>query len=204
MAPHCDATTRAGTPCRRPAGWGTEHPGTGRCKLHGGASTGPKDLRGNKNALKTGEHEAIWLDALDDDEQQLVQQIPTEALELVRDAIRLASIRERRMMRRIQSLAEDDFTIVERKVSHKVGVDATDDEDGSLTAIDVTTTTVTDAATLGQIQTIEQALTRVQAMKTRLIDLLHKLASGEQLDDPLLALMDTIAASRRQHGEDSA
>lgn len=24
--------------CRRPAGWGTEHLGSGRCKLHGGAS----------------------------------------------------------------------------------------------------------------------------------------------------------------------
>ncbi len=24
--------------CRRPAGWGTDHPGHGKCKLHGGAS----------------------------------------------------------------------------------------------------------------------------------------------------------------------
>jgi len=28
--------------CELPAGWGTDHPGTGRCKLHGGCSTGPK------------------------------------------------------------------------------------------------------------------------------------------------------------------
>lgn len=28
---------RDGT-CRRPAGWGTPHPGSGRCKLHGGCS----------------------------------------------------------------------------------------------------------------------------------------------------------------------
>lgn len=34
----CGAKTRSGTPCRRPAGWGTDHPGEGRCKLHGGAS----------------------------------------------------------------------------------------------------------------------------------------------------------------------
>lgn len=26
-----------GAPCTRPAGWGTDHPGEGRCKLHGGA-----------------------------------------------------------------------------------------------------------------------------------------------------------------------
>ena len=35
---YCRAKTRAGTPCRRPAGWGTDHPGEGRCKLHGGKS----------------------------------------------------------------------------------------------------------------------------------------------------------------------
>ena len=34
----CGAKTRAGTPCQRPAGWGTDHAGEGRCKLHGGAT----------------------------------------------------------------------------------------------------------------------------------------------------------------------
>lgn len=34
----CGAKTRAGTPCRKPLGWGTDHPGQGRCKLHGGAT----------------------------------------------------------------------------------------------------------------------------------------------------------------------
>ena len=34
----CNAKTRAGTPCQQPAGWGTDHPGAGRCKLHGGRS----------------------------------------------------------------------------------------------------------------------------------------------------------------------
>lgn len=35
---HCGAKTRAGTACQRPAGWGTDHAGEGRCKLHGGAT----------------------------------------------------------------------------------------------------------------------------------------------------------------------
>lgn len=34
----CNAETRAGTECRRPAGWGTPHVGFDRCKLHGGNS----------------------------------------------------------------------------------------------------------------------------------------------------------------------
>ena len=35
----CGSPTHAtGNPCRRPAGWGTSHPGLGNCKLHGGSS----------------------------------------------------------------------------------------------------------------------------------------------------------------------
>lgn len=53
----CGAKTRSGTPCKRPSGWGTNHPGKGKCKLHGGSSTGPKDkskLNKNINAKKHG------------------------------------------------------------------------------------------------------------------------------------------------------
>src|SRR5690625_1385431 len=52
MTKYCGAKTRAGTPCRRPAGWGTDHPREGRCKLHGGRSTGPP--KGSRNAEKHG------------------------------------------------------------------------------------------------------------------------------------------------------
>jgi hypothetical protein len=34
----CGANKKSGGTCRRPSGWGTDHPGVGRCKLHGGAS----------------------------------------------------------------------------------------------------------------------------------------------------------------------
>jgi hypothetical protein len=34
----CGAKTKAGTPCKKRAGHGTEHVGEGRCRLHGGAS----------------------------------------------------------------------------------------------------------------------------------------------------------------------
>lgn len=36
MIPRCGAKTRAGTPCQQKAGWGTNHVGESRCKLHGG------------------------------------------------------------------------------------------------------------------------------------------------------------------------
>lgn len=36
----CGAAKRQGDggPCRKPAGWGTSHPGRGRCRLHGGST----------------------------------------------------------------------------------------------------------------------------------------------------------------------
>lgn len=44
----CGAKTRQGRPCQQKAGWGTDHVGQGRCKLHGG-----KSLRGRASATWT-------------------------------------------------------------------------------------------------------------------------------------------------------
>ena len=43
---------KTGALCKRPAGWGTDHPGTGSCKLHGGCSKGAPV--GNQYARKHG------------------------------------------------------------------------------------------------------------------------------------------------------
>jgi hypothetical protein len=37
-AAHCRATKRTGGKCTMAAGWGTDHPGIGRCKWHGGCT----------------------------------------------------------------------------------------------------------------------------------------------------------------------
>ncbi len=44
----CGAKTRAGTPCKR-----RDFYLNGRCKLHGGLSTGPKTLEGKKRSAQT-------------------------------------------------------------------------------------------------------------------------------------------------------
>lgn len=43
---YCNGRKRTGGYCTQRAGWGTDHPGTGRCKLHGGSSTGPPPKHG--------------------------------------------------------------------------------------------------------------------------------------------------------------
>lgn len=46
--PRCGAMTRKGTPCKAPAVWiaGEPEPRNGRCRLHGGLSTGPRSEEG--------------------------------------------------------------------------------------------------------------------------------------------------------------
>lgn len=46
--PRCGATTRKGTPCKAAAVWiaGEPAPRNGRCRVHGGLSTGPKTAEG--------------------------------------------------------------------------------------------------------------------------------------------------------------
>ncbi len=60
QVPRCGAKTRKGTPCQAPA------MKNGRCRMHGGKSTGPP--KGSQNAFKHGyytakakaEREMIW------------------------------------------------------------------------------------------------------------------------------------------------
>lgn len=49
----CGATsTRSGEPCRRPKGWGTDHPGSGRCKWHTGATRNGRKAAAKERALE--------------------------------------------------------------------------------------------------------------------------------------------------------
>lgn len=79
MAAYCGAKTRAGTPCRRPAGGGTDHVGTGRCKLHGGRGGAPPGSNiGNKHARKHGLYETVIRDRLAPEEQAVFDSVPAD------------------------------------------------------------------------------------------------------------------------------
>lgn len=158
--------------------------------MHGGKSTGPIDQTGNKNAVTTGEFESILWDTLEDDERELVGRIDLDKLRLLEEEIRLVTIRERRMLQRIKQLAdvEEGMTVVSAEQIHSE---------------DSFTQKAKKEGTLGQIQAIEEALTRVQAHKARLIEIKHKIESGEggSGDDPLEQLAAALAESRQELGE---
>lgn len=125
-------------------------------------ATGPP---GNKNAVKTGEFETLFFDALNPDEKRLIELVQPDKEQLLLQEIQLLAVRERRMLHRIETLRsieeqsetdKDDLYKVPSGMSvvkYKTGI-----EEGIL----------------GQIQSIEDALTRVQARRQKSIEMLHK------------------------------
>lgn len=119
-------------------------------------ATGPP---GNKNAVTTGEFQTLLFDCLDPEEKQLAAAVPNDKEQLLFQEIQLLTVRECRMLKRIENLRQADFTTVKKKKG---------------TEKDKWTDLDEKHATLGQIQNIEDALTRVQARKQAAIDSLHR------------------------------
>ncbi|MEF8887327.1 MAG: HGGxSTG domain-containing protein [Haloarculaceae archaeon] len=77
----CGATTRDGDPCKRPAGWGTDHVGEGRCKQHGGAEgSGAPKGRANGNA-----DTLAWSELIREDYTEGEQRAADQFVEAVAD-----------------------------------------------------------------------------------------------------------------------
>lgn len=146
---------------------GTLQKNTERSKRKGGqpgnqnaaGNKGGAAPKGNKNAVTTGEFETLLFDCLDPEERQLMKLVPTDKETLLLQEIQLLTVRERRMLKRIENLKQAEFTTVKKKVGIEKDKQTDLDEDH---------------ATLGQIQHIEDALTRVQARKQAAIDSLHR------------------------------
>lgn len=131
--------------------------------------------KGNKNAVTTGEFETLLFDCLDLEEKRLAEAVPADKEQLLLQEIRLLTVREHRMLRRIEDLKRADAEPPDLEegstkrpsgmttVKFKSGI-----EKGKVTAL------TEDEGILGQIQHIEDALTRVQARKQAAIDSLHR------------------------------
>jgi len=120
----CGATNNRGEPCKLPAGWGT--PGTqgGRCRYHGGASTGPDNTEhlennnfaegnpggspptGNINAKSHGAF-CDWekaYDRLDDAQRGYVERIRESFRDHIPECVDIEPERREELLRERQTL----------------------------------------------------------------------------------------------------
>lgn len=131
---------------------------------------------GNKNAVTTGEFETLLFDCLDDEERKMVQLVPEDKAELLLQEIQLLTIRERRMLQRIDAVKNSSEQFEDgTPASGMTLVRRQTDLDKDLKEYQ---------GKLGQIQRIEEALTRVQGKKQKAIEALHRFG----IDDARLEL----------------
>jgi len=119
----------------------------------------------NKNAVKTGEFETLFFDALEKDEKRLISMVQLDKEQLLLQEIQLLTVRERRMLKRIEDIKR---AAEGQEDENAAGMTAVKYKDGLKDEL----TEYTGA--LGQIQAVEDALTRVQARKQKAIDSLHR------------------------------
>lgn len=156
-----------------------------------GNSGGPGGPFRNKKALKTGMYETIFLDALEEDEQELFDQIDTSPLAQLNEQLIMLSIQERRHMRRVKQL-EAGLTDEEKKIKQELHqrkdkVPYTSPKTGKQINLSVETegmkvteiTTVT-TSKLDKILKQEEALVKTRDKKLRVINLIASLQQEEE------------------------
>ena len=163
----CGASKRGnGEPCKRHA-----IPGSSRCKLHGGKSSGPKEQRGNKNAAKPG---SIYSRFLTDEENDMLASIE---LGRVDDELRLTRVRLMRALAR-----ESEFGNTLEVESEKEEPILVSGKETSLTSI-TTTSKVRDYSSL-----IDRLTARVESLERTKEDLETRRLTNEklrrELEDP--------------------
>lgn len=141
---------------------------------------------GNKNAVTTGEFETIFFDTLEKDELNLIKSIELEKRKLLEQEIQLLTVRERRMLKRIDDLKKSKEVVIDTETHGTQG-----DSEVSL---------VNYESKLNKIQNIEEALTRVQDKKQKAIDTLHKFEMDEQKLE--LTVMKLELEIMKQGGQD--
>lgn len=166
-----------------------------------GAQPGNKNSSGgpvnNKKALRTGEFETLFFNTLKEDEKELISLVQLDKEQLLLQEIQLLTVRERRMLKRIEDIKES--------AEYVDGAENIRD----MTAVKYRTGTEKDKRTdlteyqgkLGQIQSVEDALTRVQARKQKAIDSLHRYGFDDARLD--IELMKVELASLKMDSKDT-
>lgn len=147
---------------------------------------------GNQNNFKHGGYAAILFDTLDEQEQSLIGQMEPNEEQMLVDEINLLTVRERRIMQRIQEYQKAPVAISSKvRTEHKRAFDSPEDEQlyneriqekidakERLPGREYTTHTTTEAS-YSIVLKLEEALTRCQAQKQRAIDSLNKIRQSQ-------------------------
>lgn len=161
-----------------------------------GNKGGPGAEKRNTRALKTGEYETIYDDLLTDEEKALLKQIELDDKKYqIISEIKILSIRERRILKKIQDLQNGkEMSIVRMSKSSSNNVSYRDN--GTLTTTEAESTT-------NIIQRLEESLTRVQEAKRRYIDSYHKIETDDRkLELDLIRLEMEAAKDDSSNNED--
>lgn len=151
----------------------------------------------NKNAVKTGEFETLFFDALDPEEKKLIGMIRLNKKQLLLQEIQLLTVRERRMLNRIENLRR----VAEgQDGSGSAGMTAVKYRSG--TEKDKYTDLTEYAGVLGQIQAVEDALTRVQARRQHAIEMLHKFGFDDVRIEEMKAQINRLSREELGNEED--
>lgn len=167
----------------------------------GGAPLGNQNAKGNrggtggpyrnKKALKHGMYETIFMDALEPDEQELLDQIDTTPLVQLEEQLRLLTLQERRHMRRVklleQGLSDEERKVKEELMQRKDMVPYVSPKSGKQIQVPVQTeglkvTEITTVVTskLDKILKQEEALVKTRDKKLRVINSIANLKQEEE------------------------
>lgn len=160
---------------------------------------------GNQNAVTHGGYSAILFDTLDETEHSMINQMQPNEEQLLMDEINLLTVRERRIMQRIQEYQKAPVAISSTvRTEHKRVFDSPEDEQlyneriqekidakERLPGREYTTHTTTEAS-YSIVLKLEEALTRCQAQKQRAIDSLYKLREERRANNQAQDIEDLL------------
>lgn len=160
---------------------------------------------GNQNAVTHGGYSAILFDTLDETEHSMINQMQPNEEQLLVDEINLLTVRERRIMQRIQEYQTAPVAISSTvRTEHKRVFDSPEDEQlyneriqekidakERLPGREYTTHTTTEAS-YSIVLKLEEALTRCQAQKQRAIDSLYKLREERRANNQAQDIEDLL------------
>jgi uncharacterized protein YjcR len=173
-APSSEPPPKAKTDRRKPP-----PPGPHSTGFKPGNPGGPGAPPGNDFAVRHGAHQTIFAGALDPEELAIYLAVDTGVAAQLEEEIRLLTIRELRMMNRIHKLRQaGDMTIVEQTEEEQ---GAGEEDEGKPKA--KSKRSWKSLGTLGQIQSIEAELTKVQEKKARLIAVKIDAEKGKPPED---------------------